>query len=90
MFLGREPLKSELEDIKLYVVYEEELEDNKNIKKLTEKVLSLTQQAPLVKPKQLSEKEIQALETQKRRQQRIQRRKDKVEARNIGPKIDTL
>jgi hypothetical protein len=43
-----------------------------------------------VKPKQLSEKEIQALETQKRRQQRIQRRKDKVEARNIGPKIDTL
>jgi hypothetical protein len=31
LFLGREPLKSELEDIKLYA-------EDKNIKKLTEKV----------------------------------------------------
>ncbi len=53
-------------------------------------VLSLTRQAPLVKPKQPSEKEIQALETQKRRQERIQRSKDKVEARNIGPKTKSF
>jgi hypothetical protein len=43
-----------------------------------------------VKPKQPSEKEIQALETQKRRQERIQRSKDKVEARNIGPKTKSF
>jgi hypothetical protein len=62
---GRDPTQSELDDIKFYA-------EDKNVQKLTEKILQLTRSAPLVKPKQLSEKELQALEVQKRRQARVQ------------------
>jgi hypothetical protein len=61
LVFGREPIKAELEDIKIYA-------EDRNIKKLTEKVLSLTRGTQLIKPKQPTEKE---LATQKRRAERV-------------------
>jgi hypothetical protein len=80
LVFGREPIKAEIEDIQLYA-------EDRNVKKVTEKVLSLVRGAPLIKPKLPTEQELATL---KRRADRVQAAKDKVISRNVGPQPKSI